>query len=238
LRTRSLARQNRLVTQIRRPARLLPFLLVLAMCHSWFAVCNAQEPSVAGVTVGFSSVSAGETDRPYLGPGFGGSSLGGLLFMHRGIRDRVSIGGEASVAADITGRQQQRVVGGANNLTSRHHDMVFSGVFKVSVVSVEHAEVGALVGAGAAWRHTVRDGTFRSDQPPFVLSEIQQTLSDVVFAATFGFDGAIVFDQHTALVFTGRIHRLADDDRDAGGVVRRGVASRLNRFGGGARFSF
>ena len=142
------------------------------------------------------------------------------------------------MAADITGRQQQRVVGGANNLTSRHHDMVFSGVFKVSVVSVEHADVAALVGAGAAWRHTVRDGTFRSDQPPFVLSEIQQTLSNVVFAATFGFDGAIVFDRRTALVFTGRIHTLADDDRDAGGVVRRGVASRLNRFGGGARFSF
>jgi hypothetical protein len=80
---------------------------------------------------------------------------------------------------------------------------VFYGVFKVSVVSVETADVSALVGAGAAWRHTVRDGTFRSDQPPFVLSEIQQTLSDVVFAATFGFDGAIVFDHRTAL----RLHR-------------------------------
>ena len=221
-----------------RRVRLGQLVFSLAIFHSGIAVCSAQEPSVAGVTVGLSSVPAGDTDRPYLGPGFGGSALGGLLFMHRGIRDRLSVGGEASMAADITGRQQQRVIGGANNLTSRHHDTVFSGVFKVSLLSVDHADVSALVGAGAAWRHTVRDGTFRSDQPPFVLSEIQQTLSDVVFAATFGFDGAIVFDQRTALVFTGRIHSLADDDRDPGGVVRRGVASRLNRFGGGARFSF
>jgi hypothetical protein len=236
LRTGSLARHNRFVGQIR--LRLLHLLLVLAIGHWSIAVCSAEELSAAGFTVGFSSAAAGETDRPYLGPGFGGSSLGGLLFMQRGIRDRLSVGGEASVAADITGRQQQRVTGGANNLTSRHRDMVFSGVVKLSVVSVEHADVSALVGGGAAWRHTVRDGTFRSDQPPFPLSDIQQTLSDVVFAATFGFDGAIVFDQRTALVFTGRIHTLADDDRDPGGVVRRGVASRLTRFGGGARFSF
>ena len=120
-----------------RRVRLGQLVLSLAICHSGIAVCSAQEPSVAGVTVGLSSVPAGDTDRPYLGPGFGGSALGGLLFMHRGIRDRLSVGGEASMAADITGRQQQRVIGGANNLTSRHHDTVFSGVFKVSLLSVD-----------------------------------------------------------------------------------------------------
>ena len=231
-------RQNSCVDRRHGLHRLLRLLLMSAVWHQYSATCLAQERTAAGVTVGFSTAAVGDSDRPILAPGFGGDSVGGLLFFDRRIGDRFSLGGDASLAGDIKGRQQQRADGGTNELGSRHRDLVFSNVLKATLVSVELAQVAAVVGAGAAWRHTVREGTFRSNQSPFSRSDIQQTLSNVVFAGTFGFDGAVLFQKGTALVFTARVHLLADDDRDPSGAVRRGVASRLTRFGGGARFAF
>lgn len=98
--------------------------------------------------------------------------------------------------------------------------------------------VAAVLGAGVGWRHTKRSGAFHSDRPPSGTTPVEQTLSNVVFATTVGFDGAISVGPHAALVWTGRFHMLKDDDCDESGVVRRGVASTIFRFGGGARFRF
>jgi len=53
-----------------------------------------------------------------------------------------------------------------------------------------------------------------------------------------GFDASITFGPRAALVWTGRMHVLKDDDRDERGDVRRGVASNMFRLGGGARLAF
>ena len=112
-------------------------------------ICSAQERTALGVTAGLSSQSQGDSDQPYLGPGFGGTSVAGLLLVDADVAGRVSVGGEASLGSNINGHQQQRTSGGTN-----------------------------------------------------------------------------------------RFHLLKDDDRDESGVVRRGVASTIFRFGGGARFRF
>src|SRR2546427_3042676 len=83
------------------------------------------------------------------------------------------------------------------------------------------AELAAVAGAGLAWRHTVRAG---------LTADVEQQLSYVVVAGKIGFDAVFVFSPRTALVSMGRYQLLNDDDRDAVGLVRRGVASTMFRF--------
>jgi hypothetical protein len=201
-------------------------------------MCAAQERIALGVTAGLSSQPQGDGDQPYLGPGFGGTSVAGLLFVDADVAGRVSVGGEASLGSNINGHQQQRASGGTNDLSSGHRDTIFSSVVKLNALDRGRAQAAAILGAGVAWRHTIRSGTFHSDRPPFATTPVEQTLSNAVFATTVGFDGAIAVGAHAALVWTGRFHVLKDDDRDESGVVRRGVASTIFRFGGGARFRF
>ena len=56
-----------------------------------------------------------------------------------------------------------------------------------------------------------------------------------MFTTTICFEGAIAVSPHAALLWTGRFHRLSDDDREPSGVIRRGVASTFFWFGGGAQ---
>ena len=161
-----------------------------------------------------------------------------MLFIDADVAARVSVGGEVSLGVEIKGGQHQRALGGSNDLRTRHHDTIFSGVVKFTTLSAGPAHVAAVMGAGLAWRHTIREGSFRPDLPPFGTTPVEQTLSNAVFTTTVGFDGVIVVSPRTALVWTGRFHLLNDDDREPSGVVRRGVSSRVFRFGGGARFNF
>ena len=216
-----------------------PLVITLLQWSSREAgICAAPQQIAVGVTVGFSSQQPGDSDRPYLGPGFGGTSVGGVLFIDADVVSRVGLGGEVSLGADIKARQQQRASGGRSELRSRHHDTIFAGVVKFKALTMERADVAAVLGAGLGWRHTIRVGTFRSDLPPFSTMPVEQVLSNAVFTTTFGFDGAISVSPRAALVWTGRFHVLHDDDREPSGVVRRGVASAIFRFGGGARYRF
>jgi hypothetical protein len=203
------------------------------------AMIRAAEPAVAvAATLGLSTQTKGDSDLPYLGPPFGGTSLGGLVFVDVDVNSRLSVGGEISLGSELKGNQQQRASGGTNILRSRHHDSIFSGTVKVTTTNAGPVHVAAVAGVGLGWRHTIREGSFRSDLPPFSTTPVEQTLSDAVFTTTFGFDGVLAFSPRTALVWTGRFHLFSDDDRDPSGVVRRGVSSRVFRFGGGGRFRF
>ena len=214
-------------------------LLTFLLCESHETViCGAEPPISLGATLGLSSQPKGDSDLPYLGPGFGGSTVGGMLFVDAHARDRISVGGEVSLGSEVKGDQQQRASGGTNILKSRHHDTIFSGVVKFTTPNAGPARVSAVVGAGLAWRHTVRSGSFRPDVPPFNTTPAEQTLSNAVFTTTLGVDGEIAVSRRSALVWTGRFHMLNDADRDPSGVVRRGVSSTVFRFGGGGRLTF
>src|SRR5882762_5238291 len=198
---------------------------------------GAAEAQIAvGITAGPSTHQAGDNDLPNLGQGFGGTTVGGVAFIDAAFSKRLSFGGEVSLDAAINGRQ--RTSAGTGNLQSSHHDTIFSGVVKVKAAQPFRAEIDALVGLGVAWRHTIRSGTLRSDSAPFTTTSVNQTLSNAVLAATLGVDGVIDISPRTALVFTGRLHLLRDDDRDPSGVVRRGVGSAIFRLGGGGLIRF
>jgi len=213
-------------------------LIALLLWSSEAGVCAAQQEIAVGATAGLFSQQKGDSGQPYLGPGFGGSNVGGVLFIDADVVGRLSVGGEVSLGADIKGRQQQRASGGSNDFRSRHHDTIFSGVVKFKALDAGRAQVAAVLGAGLGWRHTIRSGTFRSDLPPVSTTPVEQTLSNAVFTTTLGFDGAIAVSPRAALVWTGRFQVLNDDDRGPSGEVRRGVASTIFRFGGGARIRF
>jgi hypothetical protein len=215
-------------------------LLALVVWTSGEAIVRAAEPPIAvAATLGLSSQTSGDSDLPYLGPPFGGgTSLAGALFVDVDVNARLSVGGEVSLGSELNANQQQRASGGTNTLRSRHHDTIFSGTVKLTAMNAGRARVAAVAGVGLGWRHTIREGSFRSDLPPFSPMPVEQTLSDAVFTTTFGFDGVLAFSSRTALVWTGRFCLVNDDDREPSGVVRRGVSSRVFRFGGGGRFRF
>ena len=220
-------------------SRVRVLLLTLVVWKSGEAiVCAAEPPIAVAATLGLSSQTKGDSDLPYLGPPFGGTSLGGMLFVDVDVSARLSVGGEVSLGSELKGSQQQRVSGGTNILRSRHHDSIVSGTVKVTTTNAEPVYIAAVAGIGLGWRHTIREGSFRSDLPPFSTTPVEQTLSDAVFTTTFGFDGVLAVSPRTALVWIARFHLLNDDDRDPSGVVRRGVSSRVFRFGGGGRFRF
>ena len=214
-------------------------LLTLVIWKSGEAIICAAEPPIAvGATLGLSLQPEGASDQPYLGPGFGGISLGGVLFIDVDVNARVSVGGEASLGSEVRGDQQQRVAGGTNIFSSRHDDTIFSGTVKVTTTNAGPVHVAVVAGAGLGWRRTIREGSFQPNRPPFSPTPVKQTLSDAVFTATFGFDAVLAVSPRIALVWTGRVHLLADDDREPDGVVRRGVSFSVFRLGGGARFRF
>jgi hypothetical protein len=106
-------------------------LLTLVVWRSGEAIICAAEPPIAvGATLGLSLQPEGASEQPYLGPGFGGISLGGVLFIDVDVNARVSVGGEASLGSEVKGDQQQRVGLGTNIFSSRHHDTIFSGTVK------------------------------------------------------------------------------------------------------------
>jgi hypothetical protein len=56
--------------------------------------------------------------------------------------------------------------------------------------------------------------------------------------ATVGADVAVSVGRHVALLAVGRLYPLKDDDRQADGVLPRGVSFAIVRFGGGLRYRF
>ena len=83
---------------------------------------------------------------------------------------------------------------------------------KVTTTNAGPVHVAAVAGVGLGWRQTIREGSFRSNLPPFSTTPVEQTLSDAVFTTTFGFDVVLTVSPRTALVWTGRFHLLNDDE--------------------------
>ena len=216
-------------------------LLVLALlCFGGLASHAAsQTPTVeVGAAVGASFQKAGQSDSPYLGPGFGGTAPAFAVFVDALVTPRFTVGGELTWAGDISGEQSQRVPGGSNIFVSDHRDTVISGTVKFS--SPRNAAVRAAVvgGAGLARRHTHRVGQFFSNSPPFEGPALEETLTSFVPAFTGGVDAAVQLGNRAGVVIASRLHYLLDDDRQDDGVVERGVSSLIFRVGAGLYVRF
>jgi hypothetical protein len=200
----------------------------------------AAQVSVSAA-IGQSRQSEGTSDSPYLGPAFGGSSLAGIGMIDVAARSRVSLGGEISVAGDISGNQRQRAPSGTNVLVSDHHDTVFSILAKIGTPDDQRVRVRAVIGGAIAQRHTERRGTiepFSTTTPPPKNPPILEVLSDSVPALTFGVDVSAGIGGRLAFVALVRLYQLKDDDRLPDGVVHRGVSSTVVRYGGGLQLRF
>jgi hypothetical protein len=194
-----------------------------------------------GAAIGQSRQGEGTSDSPYLGPGFGGSSLAGIGMIDVAARSRASLGGEISLAGDISGNQRQRAPSGTNVLVSDHHDTVISLLAKIGTPDDQRVRVRAVIGGGIVQRHTERRGTvepFSTTTPPPKNPPILEILSDSVLAFACGVDVSAGIGGHLAFVALVRLYQLKDDDRLPDGVVHRGVSSTIVRYGGGLQLRF
>jgi hypothetical protein len=199
---------------------------------------GSDTPIVVGAAVGGSSQSVGESDRPYLGPGFGGTVWSAIAFGDAILRGRLSIGGEASLNGNLTGEQSERVSGGANQLLSQHRDGVFSVVVKVRSSPTSRFQIAAGAGVGVSRRHTERTGTFVRDFPTGTGTPVTEILTDNVVALSGAVDLSFSLSRHMGICGLVRIYRMVDDDRLPDGVVKRGVSSVIVRYGAGGQFRF
>jgi hypothetical protein len=154
-------------------------------------------------------------------------------------RHGVSIGGEAAFAAPISGEQSARVAGGSAQFVSDHRDSIVSANVKVGTPFAGRVRGAAVGGFGVARRHTSRAGIVA---PSFSttprVSPYSETLITWVPAVTGGGDVAVHVAEKVAILATGRVHWLSDDDRQESGVVRRGVSSMVFRIGAGVQIGF
>ena len=153
------------------------------------------------------------------------------------VGSHVSVGGEMSLASDISGIQSERVPGGSNHLVSDHHDSIFTAVLKIGTPASERVRIAGAIGSGVAHRHTERRGTFQSSNTT-TPQPVLEVLTDNVWALDTGLDLAVGLTDHLALIGAGRLYLLKDDDLQPDGVVKRGVASTIFRFGGGLQVRF
>jgi hypothetical protein len=194
---------------------------------------------LVGAAVGFSRQGAGDSDLPYLGPPFGGTSLTSMLMLDVPVAPTVSIGGEASIASSISGEQSARVAEGSAQFVSAHRDTIVSANVKVGTPFRGRLRAAVVGGVGAARRHTSRIGLVAdpfSTRP--AASPYAASLTTWVPAISGGGDAAVQVASKVAILATGRVHLLADKDRDHSGVVRRGVSSVVVRIGAGVQIAF
>jgi opacity protein-like surface antigen len=203
------------------------------------AAADAHAQVSAGAAIGIAYQGEGADDSPYLGPPFGGTSPAGIAMIDGAVSRRVSLGAEVSLAADVSGTQNQRASGGNNHFVSAHHDTVFSAVLKFGSPASDRVRAAVVGGGGIAQRHTDRSGTFGTS---FAVAPItrpfEETVTDYVWALTAGVDVAAAITGRVAILIAGRFHQLKDDDRQPDGVVNRGVSSRCLRAGAGVQIRF
>jgi hypothetical protein len=215
------------------------FAMLALVAGLSFSVSPEVEAQVTvGGAVGASTQSAGASDIPYLGPSFGGTSVAALGMIDFALGRYATIGGEASLASAISGEQSQRTSSNTNAFVSRHTDSIFSGVLKLGMPVGEAVHAAFVLGGGGAYRRTARQGTTASIFPPTSRSPFSDTVSDAVFAYTLGGDLDVGVTPRIRILGVVRWHRLLDDDRLSSGVVKRGVSSKILRYGVGAKFRF
>src|SRR5262245_46569322 len=215
--------------------RLGPLLLALTIV---LVADAAGAQTRVGGAVGVSSQAAGDSDLPYLGRGFGGTAVGVVATVDHDWTRQLTIGGEVSTAGEISGDQSQRASGATNAFVSHHRDTVFTATAKFGGGIGGGLRAAAVGGVGGAYRHTAREGTTASLQPPATRVPFSETVSDFVLAFTIGADVTFTISDRMAILVVGRLHQLRDDDRLADGVVARGVSSRIYRAGVGAQWKF
>lgn len=199
----------------------------------------ARAQPLVGATVGISKQGEGDSDRPYLGPPFGGTSLSSVFMLDVPVGRTVSIGGEASLAASISGQQNQRVGGFTSaQFESRHHDTIVSADLKAGMPFAGRVRAAAVGGFGVAWRQTSRSGTVAQGFGSTGTLPFNEKLTTVVPAALGGAELSVRVAQKVAILASGRLHFLFDDDRREDGVVRRGVSSMVLRAGAGVQIGF
>lgn len=215
-------------------------LAVALLCSGGLASHAAgQTPKVVvGGAVGASFQGEGESDSPYLGPGFGGTAPALIVFVDGPIASRFAVGGELTWARDISGGQSQRVPGGSNVFVSEHHDTVTSATLKFASSHDDVVHVAVMGGAGLATRHTHRAGRLFRNSPPFEGPPFEETITSFVPAFAGGIDTVVRLGNRAGIVVAGRLHYLLDDDRQDDGVVERGVSNVIFRFGAGLHVRF
>ena len=213
-------------------------IVIAALIALAGVTAEGRAQPLVGATVGISTQGAGDSDMPYLGPPFGGTSLTSIVMLDVPVGRTVSVGGEASLASSISGEQSARVAEGSAQFVSTHRDTIVSADVKVGSFAgrVRAAAVG---GFGAARRHTSRAGIVgRSFSTSPGASPFSETLNTWVPAITGGGDVAVHVAERVAILATGRVHILVDNDRQEDGVVRRGVSSMVVRIGAGVQIGF
>src|SRR5436190_859301 len=86
-----------------------------------------QDNRVAvGGTIGASTQPVGTFRLPYLSAGPSGTTWGSVFFVDVAITPTITVGGEVSLASDLTGIQGERAGNGSNDWTTSHHDTLFS----------------------------------------------------------------------------------------------------------------
>jgi len=213
-----------------RPTIVIAPLIALAG-----VAAEGRAQPLVGATVGISTQGAGDSDVPYLGPPFGGTSLTSIFMLDVPVGRTVSIGGEASLAASISGQQNQRVSGSSAQFLSRHHDTILSATLKGGMPFKGAVRVAAVGGFGVAWRQTSRSGTLGQRLGSAAAVPFNEELTTVVPAVLGGADLSVRVAQKVAILAGGRVHYLFDDDRREDGVVRRGVSSIVVRMGAGVQ---
>jgi hypothetical protein len=214
-------------------------IVATVICVVGFSSPDVYAQVVVGAALGQSHQAEGKDDSPYLGRPFGGSSLAAIGMVDVPIGSHVSVGGEVSLAANMSGTQNQRASGGNNHFVSDHRDTVFSGLVKVGTPSSERVRAMVVVGGGIAQRRTDRNGTFSTSFAVIDTTRpFHDTLTDYVWALTAGVDIAVGLTDHVALLGVGRFHQLRDNDLRPDGVVNRGVSSTIFRYGGGLQVRF
>jgi len=213
-------------------------IVIAALIALSGVAAGGRAQPLLGATVGLSKQGEGDSDQPYLGPPFGGTSLSSVFMLDVPVGHTVSIGGEASVAASISGQQNQRVAGGSAQFESRHHDTIVSADLKAGMPFAGRVRVAAVGGFGAAWRQTSRSGTLGQGFGSTTAVPFNEEVTTVVPAVLGGADLSVRVAEKVAILAGGRVHYLFDDDRREDGVVRRGVSSIVVRVGAGVQIGF
>jgi hypothetical protein len=161
-----------------------------------------------------------------------------VIFVDGPASSTVTVGGEMSLAADISGAQSQRSSEGIFSFQSEHHDTIYSAIVKVHSRPRGRFNMAAGGGAGLAHRATTRTGTIGRCCVQPVEMPASQYVSNVVFALTGAVDGVVATGNRVGIVGMFRLHYLFDDDLLPDGVVHRGVSSVIFRYGAGVQVRF
>jgi hypothetical protein len=199
---------------------------------------DAHAQTTIGIAAGASRQEPGDSDIPYLGPAYGGTVAAVVGMIDFRLSNRATVGGEVSFPAALSADQSQRSSSRTLAFTSRHRDTLLNGVLKYGLPLDRRIHAAAAVGAGLAYRRTARSGTSAPLFPPSTRSDYDEVVSDYVLAYEFGGDVDVRVTSRLRVLGIARWHRLHDDDRDSGGVVKRGVSSSIFRAGAGLKLAF